>query len=356
MNQRIILLDDYNSKCDTQLKTDGASTKTENVFQYLSQKYSNFEVKRVYLPSWKKHPISNFFKFISSIKKGDVVFLLPNEARLGLYQKLFSLKKEIAIFYMVVGGWLPDCLENKRKALSFCDKMTGIFPETKQMVDRLEKLGLKNAYYSPVFSLQTNPIKKDNYVFDETKPINVCTFSRVDREKGIAIAIEAVNIANSVLKKKAFFLNVYGRIMNKEEETFFNEFFSKNKDMCKYYGPIKSNDVVDTLNQNFALIFPTYFWGEGFPGTLLEAYRSSIPVIASDWKYNNELVDDGVSGYLFESKNVQKLANILVECYNNPKHILNMRNKCLEIGKMFTSEYCMKNVDDLLLKVTGVVK
>ena len=52
--------------------------------------------------------------------------------------------------------------------------------------------------------------------------------------------------------------------------------------------------------------------GEGFAGTIIDAYSAGIPVIASDWKYNTELVLDGKTGLIFKSKDEEDLKKKLI--------------------------------------------
>ena len=48
------------------------------------------------------------------------------------------------------------------------------------------------------------------------------------------------------------------------------------------------------------MIFPTYYVGEGFPGTIIDAFSSGIPDIATDWRYNSEIVQNGKTGYIYK--------------------------------------------------------
>lgn len=61
---------------------------------------------------------------------------------------------------------------------------------------------------------------------------------------------------------------------------------------------LQPKDVIPTLKQYDALIFPSHYDGEGCPGILVEALSASLPIIASDWKYNNEFVTNGDNGFL----------------------------------------------------------
>ena len=61
------------------------------------------------------------------------------------------------------------------------------------------------------------------------------------------------------------------------------------------------------------MLFPTYYEGEGFAGTLIDAMAAGVPVIASDWKYNKEIVEDGKTGIIMHNSLEKELLNILQE-------------------------------------------
>lgn len=47
------------------------------------------------------------------------------------------------------------------------------------------------------------------------------------------------------------------------------------------------------------MVIPTYYQGEGFPGTILDSYIFGVPVIVSKCKYNSEMIKEGKTGKLF---------------------------------------------------------
>ena len=74
-----------------------------------------------------------------------------------------------------------------------------------------------------------------------------------------------------------------------------------NVEMFTYKGVLQPNEVISTLQKYDALIFPTHYEGEGCPGILVEALSAGLPIIASDWKFNSEFVQDGVNGFLCDT-------------------------------------------------------
>ena len=68
-------------------------------------------------------------------------------------------------------------------------------------------------------------------------------------------------------------------------------------------------DVADLLNAMDVFVLPSL--AEGMSNTLLEAFATGIPAIATNVGGNPEIVEDGVSGYLFPPRDVSALANRL---------------------------------------------
>ena len=72
----------------------------------------------------------------------------------------------------------------------------------------------------------------------------------------------------------------------------FAHLINQNKDFVEYKGVANYNQTVDVLKNYFALLFPTYFHGEGFAGCIIDAFFAGIPIIATDWLYNKDIVKD----------------------------------------------------------------
>lgn len=140
-------------------------------------------------------------------------------------------------------------------------------------------------------------------------PLKLCTFSRVMREKGIEDAVNVVETVNRELGLTVFTLDIYGQVDSVQIE-WFDELQSKFPSYIRYAGLVPFDKSVDVLKEYFALLFPTYYEGEGFAGTLIDAFSAGVPVIASDWKYNTEIVNENV-GFIFPSGDEQAFADIL---------------------------------------------
>ena len=97
----------------------------------------------------------------------------------------------------------------------------------------------------------------------------------------------------------------------------------------------------------FALLFPTHYEGEGFAGTLIDAYSAGVPVIASEWKYNSEVVNGDV-GYIYSTGNHTEFVALLREIAENPTMLLGKKRNCLmEAEKYKVDKAIMILIDHL---------
>ncbi|MFZ0708076.1 MAG: glycosyltransferase [Candidatus Korobacteraceae bacterium] len=69
-------------------------------------------------------------------------------------------------------------------------------------------------------------------------------------------------------------------------------------------------DIADLLNAIDVFVLPSL--AEGMSNTLLEAFATGIPALATNVGGNPEIVEDGMSGYLFPPGDVSALANRLL--------------------------------------------
>jgi glycosyltransferase involved in cell wall biosynthesis len=85
------------------------------------------------------------------------------------------------------------------------------------------------------------------------------------------------------------------------------EILRPNYPEAKLLGWKSATEVKALMRGARALVFPSV-WYEGQPLTVLEAKATGLPVVVSDACAGRDEVDDGETGFWFESQNVQKLA------------------------------------------------
>lgn len=228
-----------------------------------------------------------------------------------IFNKIFKSK----LIYIVIGGFLPDFLKKNPSYVKILNKYEVLFVQTPNLKKDLSRLEIEHIEMMTNFKLQ--PIRKrEDIQLNENDCVKLCVLSRLTKDKGIEDAIEAVKLANSLLDAPKIHLDLYGIVPECYQENF-NEIIKDNKEIVTYKGVANYNQTASVLTNYFVLLFPTYFHGEGFAGCLIDAFFAGIPVIATDWLYNKDVIKDGENGILVPIKNPQKIAEAIIKLYQD---------------------------------------
>ncbi len=307
----------------------GQEAKTCALTRAFKETYGEELVATVDTLNWKRQPFKLLRKLVAMASNSKNIFMLPAQNSVRIFVPLFVFLRlfyKCRLHYAVVGGWLPEMTGKHKVMAFFAKKLDGIYVETGTMKLALEEQGFTNVTVLPNFKYIT-PLNAEDLITQYSRPYRLCTFSRVMKEKGIEDAIEAVAFVNKEHGETVLELDIYGKIDPGYEERF-EKIMAEMPAYIRYCGLVEPEQSVDVLKNYFALLFPTYYEGEGFAGTLLDAYASGVPVIASDWKYNPEIVNENV-GYVYPTKDHAALVAILKEVVSDPTLMLNRKRLCL---------------------------
>lgn len=322
---------------------DGQTIKTRNLYNELQKKYTNTNLIDTY--NWRKRIFNLFISCIKSLKNSDNVIILPAQNGVKVFVPLFAVFNVIykrKIHYVVVGGWLPELLLKKPWLIKYLKEYHSIMVETRGMKKKLNNLGLMNVDILLNFK-NINIMQKTFYKSDYNQKCSLCMFSRVIKEKGIGDAIKAVSLINEKIQKDIFWLDIYGPIGDEYKDEF--DLIMKNsKDFIKYKGVVDSNKSVDVISNYDFLLFPTYYSGEGLAGTIIDAFSSGVPVIASDWKYNREVISNEKNGLIFKTRDIEELETILYKIYQKSYDIEAMKKNCLKEAKKYIPDQAIKKL------------
>ena len=246
------------------------------------------------------------------------------------------------MYYFPAGSLLPSYLDEKTNYIKYVKKIDAIFCETNGLINELRERGINNLYLSHTFDLRGSyPFIPKQVSF--ANEFYFCSFCRITKSKGIALACEAINRIN---KDSALNLTIHYDIYGKLDPLFeleLNSLIKESDGMIKYCGLIKDGFVIDTLSKYDANIFASYFEGECLPATVIESLKASTPLIISDWKYNKEIITDGVEGFVFGRTADDLINTIINKCGgNNPFPPL--RINCYKKSKLFLPELCLSEL------------
>lgn len=274
---------------------------------------------------------------IAVFKECENCMVLPAYKGVLVFTPLFSLLNKIyhrKTYYIVVGGWLDSYLNKYKWLEKLLNNYTAICVETTTMKNALAKRGFENIELVancknlPELSIQDLPC---NF----TEPYALCTFSRVMKGKGIENLIHAIQKVNEDAGHIVYTLDIYGEVW----KDYTNEFKELQKDFpeyIKYKGSVNYDKSVETLKNYFALVFPTLFYTEGIPGTIIDAYAAGLPVISSKWESYDDVIEDNITGIGYEFGNDEALIDTLETIRHDPQKLIDMKEACLRKAKEFS--------------------
>lgn len=318
---------------DTNQK-DGQTIKTRNIYDLLKSKGLNLSFYDT--QHSRKNPLS-IFSMIVKLMRCEKLVLIPclnNLTYLFPVIFIFSVIFRFEIIHIGVGGWL--------------DKYCKEYPLISKLLQRNKIILLENI--DTVNSLKDN-LKFNNVeyfhnyriidyvpIFTQKKaeePLRIVFMARVNKKKGLDVIF---SIADHYLinKSHSIIIDFYGPI-EPEHNDYFKENIAK-YDFVQYKGILNSDEINPILNNYDLMILPTRYYTEGFPGSILDAYISGIPVLVSNWKHASEFVDDGVNGFICNVDVVDEFIVVIEKLRSNNELLLQMKHSAWKSSHKYSSE------------------
>lgn len=306
--------------------SNGVYAKNIQLFNRLKEVFVT--LKHVNTNNWKKNPsvLLNVLRSIWQYRKKDIIISLNTYSSYKLIKIVKRLFPSIRLNYFVIGGILPNFISQLEMKQRECYSIVKWFMvESQEMKRKMELLGYKNVIHIPNF-------KKIAYIPEKSTetsvPFRFVFLSRIIPEKGCDLIMEATRRINKDIGEDKFLVHFYGKIDDSYESQFLkiiNEIPN-----AEYKGFLNLADVsnYDVLASYSAMLFPTFWKGEGFPGILIDAMIAGTPVIASEWGYNTEIIENGTTGIIIKSKNVDELANAMNSFICNHSKVAEMTRHC----------------------------
>lgn len=323
---------------------NGQTIKTKILYRELQREYGNNNIY-VIDTHGRKNTILLFFRLIFGLIICRNIIILPAQGGmliiplwLCLWNSLFRRK----LHYVVIGGWVAKFLDQHRITEWALHFFHNIYCETSTLQKELIKRNYNNTVVLPNCK-SLNIIPEDQLNFSTDYPLRLVIFSRIMKQKGIADAVKTVARINKNKGKEIYTLDIYGQIDNAETE-WFTELQNSFPTSIKYKGCVDFDKSVETLSKYFALVFPTRFFTEGIPGTIIDAYAAGLPVITAQWESYKDIVIDGETGYSYKFGEINALEELLIKIADTPENIVKIKRNCI----MKAYDYIPQNVIPLM--------
>ena len=266
--------------------------------------------------------------------------------------KALGVKRNI--IHWVVGGAFGNLVKEGVFDTDVFNYVSFNLVQCHAMVTQLKECGITNAKYVSNFKdiKYYPPLEKYLEERRTNKIIRFVYLSRIHPDKGCNYIFEAVKILNQAGFEDKFIVDFYG----KPDEKYKNDFLNQ----INHYKNVSYNGVLnlrekegyDTLASYHAMLFPTFHSSEGFAGVFIDAFIAGLPVLASDWAYNSESLQNGKNGIIYPVHDVNAIVETMNNCIIGKTDLFEMaRNARAEAAK-----YEAKNViNEDYLKEIGLL-
>jgi glycosyltransferase involved in cell wall biosynthesis len=306
-----------------------------------------YELVTIDTHNWKKRPlvlVSLFLRIF--IRHSDTVII--SASSLSSYRLIRAINllpaKLRKTIYLVIGGYFPEGIATGRYQQRYYTGLKNIVVEGEKLKQLLKTTGLSaNVSVIPNFK----PVKKTYHKQPEDTRVtkSFVFLSSISASKGVDLVFEAVKIltADGFMQ---FTIDFWGPVEAEYQSTFQN-LLDQYQHFCQYKGYmnilLQPDESYQQLSGYDCMVFPTRFEGEGFPGVVLDAYISGLPVIASDWNMNREVVIHGNTGFIFPSSDATALAACMKAIILDKSALPEMRKNCNREALKYDAETVIAN-------------
>lgn len=326
---------------DNRNRLDGETIKCRLLKDYL-KKIGGIELITVDTDNWQKHIPKLVFKIIYNYLICDEIIVSSADRGAHIVLDFFrKINCKKSIYYFVIGGTLAKNIVEKKWNIFAYEKLKNVYVEADEMKKNLNKLGIKNVQVLNNF----RKIGKFDNKYTKSDIIRFVYFGRVIKEKGIEESIKLVNKLNTENIKCTF--DIYGQC----DSDYLKQLSLKFGDSIRYHGEIIPDSVTEyeILSKYDIFLFPTYYPGEGLPGSIIDAYISGLAIIASDWEYASEYVKDGENGIIFKYKDYDDMYE-KVKQFLSTNTLDKFKQKSKELSNQYNMELLLEEFKGNLLK------
>lgn len=321
-------------------RVDGQTLRTRLVIDELRRRLGEDRVQVVDTGSLPTRGIRTVLDLLTARATcGDLV-VMPNTRGLRVLLPLYARwarRGRPRVHYLVVGGWLPRVVNRRPRSVNALQELQGIYVQSNRMVRELEGAGLRNVALLPNFRRFPHERERSRACGD---PFRFVFLSRIMPEKGVEHAIEAVQRLNVHKGAQVATLDLWGPLTT-GAQVWFERVMQGAGAAIRYRGVLAPETVVTQLPSYDMMLFPTYYSGEAFPGVIIDAMVSGIPVIASDWQDNPEFVEHGKNGLLFKTRDVDELTRYVLWSYEHPEEVMRMKHDSAKRADAFHVDVVM---------------
>ncbi len=332
------------------------------VAQYVINLLEHFKGKDIDVKHFTQQGLLfNILAFIISLKKGkyDVVHLNPSLGHRALLRDFtYSIFADFmgykTLFF--IHGWDEGTYRTiKRSSLYsklfkyLINRQDSIVVLDGEYKDKLIGLGC----HADLIYVSSTMVDTEKYRLEidskDDETINLVFCSRVEREKGIFLLIDALeHLPEEVYRRVKLTYVGIGSGLDELKKVVSDKNL---EDKVELKGFVSEDEKIRTYLKGNIFMFPS-FHGEGFPTVILEAMAAGLPVITTDIGGTKRAIEDGVNGFYLDNipPKPEDIAKKIIKVLNSDIDQIS-RNNLLKVRELFDSEVVIGKLTDIYEKI-----
>lgn len=255
----------------------------------------------------------------------DIIIVKGMKSLLSLFSLYFAKKYKIRSFFLVqIDNYYNKNIINKL-FLFIIKKVL----KTEKIISEIRyKESKKNDFFSFVpFSIEAHEFEKKYF---RNNLINIVSVGKFVERKGHLTILEAVN---RIKNEFSVSLTIVGQKVDPFVFKEINDYIEGNRleNIVNIVYDIDNNKVFDIYKDSDLFVLPSY--NEPAAYSILEAMSCKLPVISSNENGTSFMVENGVNGFIFKSKNPIDLYQKIVDIIKDRQGLINMGQNSFKIVK-----------------------
>lgn len=323
-------------------RLDGQIVKTRNVYSMLKERMAGeAKIDSFNTLSVRENKLL-LLVLLSKLLWCNTAVLIPADHSLeGFFPHMYRISKifRFKIIQLCVGGWQVNFFMGRGRwnphpvHMKMSQNCTAFLPEIEKVNDELKnECHFTNCEVFPNFRRSIPELSHVNY----SEELRVVWLARINKKKGFETVF---GLADKVEKENLnITISFFGRIEDEDNE-LFKDYLKKHPKTVQYKGQLPAEKIAETLCDYDVVVLPTKYYTEGFPGTVLDANISGLPVVATEWMHSHEFIEDGVSGFIVPFEDSQEeFNNKVIELYKDRELLDKMKKNSRERVKLYTED------------------
>jgi glycosyltransferase involved in cell wall biosynthesis len=275
-------------------------------------------------------------------KTGQIDKLVISASTISSYNliKLLNEKTRWQTTYFVMGGALPGIIKSNNFKPCIYNGLKNVLVQGETIRAELLNFGISSKvlhnFKHRVYGYKLKPN------FQNINKLHLVFVSRVTEDKGVFNILEALNDLSNEHISCTFF----GPCDEDMKEAILKNKYSLYGGYLNFYS--KPEESYCKLAEFDAMVFPTKWHGEGFPGVFLDAFMVGLPVICSDWNMNSEVIQDGYNGIVLKENNAECLAKAINKINTGREWLFELSKNSMASFDQYDFETAKVRIEEIL--------